>query len=222
MRGSRSELRLRRVALTAVAATALITGVFFVVQNRLAPVGGEVAFVKALWLGLALLFWLVLPALIVGDSRLESAVRRPFQLLLALMAARGVAELVMLYGFRNWSPSYGIAHDLLCLGVLSAWGINRLGRRSAIADPTLSRTLLIHLFFTAALFLPEIYFAAYMQAHFTTAGAAAVYFVPDDGRHRLVLAVTAVVDALATAYLGFFLYAWLNTSANAPTPSPGS
>jgi hypothetical protein len=210
MSGSRSELRLRRLALSAVATTALITGMFFVVQNRLAPVGGEVAFVKAVWLGLAVLFWLVLPALIAADSRLDAAIKRPFQLLLALMALRGGAELVMLYALKNWSPTYGIAHDLLCLGVLSAWGIHRLWRRSAIAENPLTRTLLIHLFITAALFLPEIYYAAYMQAHFTTAGAAAVYFVPDDGRHRVVLAVTAAVDALAAAWLGYFLYAWLN------------
>jgi hypothetical protein len=213
MSGSRSELRLRRVALTAVATTALITAVFFVVQNRLAPVGGEVAFVKAVWLGLAMLFWLVLPALIAADSRLDAAIKRPFQLLLALMALRGGAELVMLYALKNWSPSYGIAHDLLCLGVLSAWAIDQRWRGGASTQGGLNRTLRVHVFVTAALFLPEMYYAAYMQAHFTTAGAAAVYFVPDDGRHRVVLAVTAAVDTLAAAWLGYFLYAWLNDEA---------
>jgi hypothetical protein len=213
MSGSRSEARLRRVALTAVAAMALITAVFFVVQNRLAPVGGEVALAKAVWLGLAVLFWLVLPALIAVDARLAAAIRLPFQMLLALMALRGGAELVMLYVLKNWSPSYGIAHDLLCLGVLGAWGIDRLWRRGASTQGGLNRTLLNHVFVTAALFGPEIYYAAYMQAHFTTAGAAAVYFVPDDGRHRVVLAVTVAVDALAAAWLGYFLYAWLNDEA---------
>jgi hypothetical protein len=217
MSGSRSEARLRRVALTVVAATALIAGVFFVVQNRLAPVGGEVALAKAVWLGLAVLFWLVLPALIAVDARLAAAIRLPFQMLLALMALRGGAELVMLYVLKNWSPSYGIAHDLLCLGVLGAWGIDRRWRRGASAHSRLNRTLLIHVFTTAALFLPEVYYAAYMQAHFTTAGATAVYFVPDDGRHSVVLAVTTAVDALAAAYLGYFLYAWLKPSKDAST-----
>jgi hypothetical protein len=213
MSGSRSEARLRRVGLTAVGATTLITALFFLVQNRLAPVGGEVALAKAVWLGLAVLFWLVLPALIVFDARLAAAIKLPFALLLGLMLARAGAELVMLYRLKNWSPVYGIAHDLVCLGVLLTWSIDRVWRRGAGEMSALNRSLLRHVVFTAALFLPEIYYAAYMQTHFTTAGAAAVYFVPDDGRHRVVLAVTAVVDALAAAWLGFFLYAWLHEEA---------
>ena len=43
---------------------------FFLAQNHLALTGGAIAWQKGLWLGLAVLYWFVLPVLIVCDARL--------------------------------------------------------------------------------------------------------------------------------------------------------
>ena len=199
---------MRIAALAAVAATLSLAVAFHVVQNRLALTGGDVALSKSVWLGLALLFWIVLPALILCDPELAPQTRRPFLLLLLLMGARALAEPWMLYLFKNWSPGYGIVHDLVCLAVLWGSAVRLYGARGSRPGSATSTLMLVHCFVTGALFIPEIYYAWYMQSHFTTHGANPVYFVPDDGSHRVVLAVTAAVDLLAIAYLGFFLRSW--------------
>lgn len=205
---SRSDERLRTVAASATAATLLCALLFFFAQNRLALTGGGIALSKSVWLGYALLFWLVLPAIILSDRHTAADLKQPFKWLLILMAARGVAELWMLYYFKNWTPFYGIAHDILCLAMLWAWGLRLCHQESTRQHAPARRWLLVHCFVTGGLFVPEIYYAWYMQAHFTTHGVNPIYFVPDDGNHRVVLGVTAAVDLLATVYLGFFLQNW--------------
>jgi hypothetical protein len=210
---SRSEARLRLGALFAVGVTLLCALAFHAAQNRLALTGGSVALSKGIWLGLAVLFWLVLPALILADARIAPALKQPFMLLLLLMGARGVAELLMLYVFMNWSPFYGIAHDVLCVALLWGWCFRRRGPGAADHRDPLASAMWRHAWVTGALFLPEIYYAWYMQANFTTRGTSAVYFVPDDAAHSQVLAVTTAVDAVALAYLCLFLFAWLHGQA---------
>ncbi|MGM9480971.1 hypothetical protein ACS5PN_07250 [Roseateles sp. NT4] len=204
MSTSSSERRLRVVALACVAAMAAAALVFHLLQNRLALTGGGIAWPKSLWLGCALLYWFVLPALLLRDTRLLPAWRLPFAALLALMGLRGVIELWMLYVSHNWSPFYGIAHDGLCLAAL--WGL-ALRARAVFGT---HRLALVHALATGLLFIPEIYFAWYMQAHFQTQGEKPLYFVPDDEAHAHVLALTTAADAAALLYLPAFLYAWLH------------
>ena len=104
----------RRVLLVwaAVLATFATAPLFWWVQNNLRPVGGAMAFPKALWLADALVLWIVLPLAIVSDTRVANGVRRAFLILLVLMLLRGTLEAWMLYVTLNWSPWYGIAHDL--------------------------------------------------------------------------------------------------------------
>jgi hypothetical protein len=205
-----SERRLRVVALWAVAAIALTSIAFHLLQNRMALTGGGIAWPKSVWLGCTILFWFVLPALLASDARLAAAWRMPFAVLLILMGLRGVVELWMLYVSHNWSPFYGIAHDVVCLAAL--WG---LALRAAAGTPHLwqaglQRTVFVHAIATGLLFIPEIYFAWYMQANFRTQGEHPLYFVPDDAAHARVLALTTASDAFAVLYLPGFLYAWLH------------
>jgi hypothetical protein len=174
---------------------------FWWVQNNWRPVGGDMALQKALWLATAINLWFVLPAFIVVDVRTPSGVRRVFAGLLALMVARGVAELPMLYAFHNWSPWYGIAHDVLCAGVL-AWGLTQVAGASGAMQWR------AHLAFTGAAFMPEIYFAWYMQAYFHNQGAGAIYYVPDDPAHRLALHITTASVACFGAWMTAFVYQW--------------
>ena len=188
--------------------TGALAAAFHIAQNRYGLTGGGIAWAKSLWLGLTILFWFVLPALVVADVRLSAVARRPFAWLLALMAVRAVGEGWMLYISHSWSPLYGIAHDALCAAVLWAGAI-ALARHRGTAGP-LGPTMIAHCIVTGLLFLPEIGYAAYMRAHFTTAGEQPIYFVPDESVHAVLLRVTAGVDLLALAYLAWFLHAWLH------------
>lgn len=201
-----SERRLAIAAWSSVAALFAAALVFYWVQNHLRPVGGEISWPKLFWLMYAVLLWFALPVLLACDPRLSRAWRRPFAVLAALMLARGVVEAWMLYVALSWSPWYGIGHDVVCMLMLLGF----VGRLSGAAASGLERTVYVQLAVSAVMFLPEIYFAWYMQAHFTTAGADAVYFVPDDPRYQDVLRVTVAVVVFLSAYLPVFLIRWLH------------
>lgn len=205
-----SERALRIVALSSLAGIGLATVAFHWLQNRMAWAGGGIAWSKSVWLGCAILFWIVLPALLASDARLGVVWRRPFIVLLVLMALRGTVELWMLYVSHNWSPFYGIAHDAVCLGALwwFAWRAAATTGTSRLTG--LERTALVHAVATGLLFVPEMAFAWYMQANFQTQGDQPVYFVPDHPAHAGVLALTAAADTAAVLYLPGFLYAWLH------------
>lgn len=213
MSTSRSDATLRIAALASVSATMMCALAFHIVQNRFALTGGSIALSKSIWLGLAVLFWLILPSIILFDARITPGLKRPFMLLLLLMGARGLAELWMLYYFKNWSPAYGIAHNIACVTVLWVCGVRLLRGRSARHDATAGKWLLAHCFVTGALFLPESYYAWYMQSRFITHGSNPIYFVPDDGNHGVILGVTSTVDVLLSVYLVIFLYSWLHEEA---------
>jgi len=208
-----SERALSRTALASLAVLVVATAAFYWVQNRFRPVGGEISVPKLLWLGYAIALWVVMPALLAADGRISPPLRQAFAVLLVLVLARGAAELWMLYVLLNWSPWYGIAHDLVCMTVLFV-----LALRAARPRLPIERVVTAHLAVTAAVFLPEMYFAWYMQAHFTTIGEHAVYFVPDDPRYNEVLRVTTAVVVSLSLYFPFFLFRWLH----AKTPSPYS
>jgi hypothetical protein len=186
--------------------------VFWWVQNTLQPVGGAIAFQKALWLATAVVLWLIIPAFIAADVRVHAVVRRAFGVLLALMAARGLIELPMLYVFHNWSPWYGIAHDIVCMAAL-------LWYFAQVSTQPMARA---HMAMTTAAFVPEIYFAWYMQAYFHTQGGDAIYFVPDDPMHALALNITTGAVVCFGTWIGFFLARWpyFNSHATAERPRP--
>ena len=213
-----SERRLRVVALWCVASITVAALAFHFLQNRMALTGGGIAWPKTAWLGFTILFWFVLPALLTSDARLTAAWRLPFAVLLVLMGLRGVIELWMLYVSHNWSPFYGIAHDITCLVALWWFTLRAAASARSLWQPGLQRTAFVHALATGLLFIPEIYFAWYMQANFRTQGADPLYFVPDDAAHARVLAVTTAVDAAALLYLPGFLYAWLHGKTEVMRP----
>lgn len=202
----RSDHALRRVTLVAIGLLGLSTAVFYQAQHSLGLVGGAIAPSKMLWLGGAILLWIVLPALLAADARLSPALRRAFVTLLVLMAARALIEGWMLYVTLRWSPWYGIAHDAVCLVVLLLF--------AATVRPAapLDRLVRLHLVVTAMFFVAEMFFAWYMVRHFVTRGAGAIYFVPDDPAHAGVLRATAGTVAVLAAYLAFFMQRWLSTA----------
>ena len=203
-----SERARRRTLWISLAGLACAATAFYQVQNSIKPVGGVISLVKLLWLAGALFLWGILPLLLMSDARIGITLRRGFAALAALMWARGVIEGWMLYVSLNWSPWYGIGHDIACIAVLSAFAL-----RAAPAT-RLDRLARVHAGVSAAFFLPEIYFAWYMQANFTTTGEGAIYFVPDDPRYTVVLRATTAAVLCLLLYLPVFLYRWID----APRP----
>jgi len=201
-----SERALRRTACAAIVLLAAAAAIFYLAQNTLRPVGGDISIVKLLWLAGAILLWGVLPLLLLADPRLGPPLRRAFAALAALMLARAALEGWMLYVTLSWSPWYGIAHDALCAAALVAFAARSSPRNA------LESTVRAHLWVTAAFFVPEMYFAWYMQAHFVTRGEAAIYFVPDQAAYADVLRATTVAVVCLAMYLPLFLGRWILVS----------
>ncbi|MGH9657865.1 MAG: hypothetical protein ACRD96_04925, partial [Bryobacteraceae bacterium] len=184
-----SERRLRRWVLAAALALGFAALAFSVFQNRAAGPGGVISTAKLLWLVYALLFWFVLPPLIAADARIDPVLRRVYALFFASFAARGLAELWMMYVAINWHPYYGIAHDA-ATGILVLYLL-----RGYSARGPLDRLFVAHFGVVGAMLCAEMGFAAYFAANFVTAGLGALYFVPADGRHDGVLLATSIVNA---------------------------
>lgn len=112
--------RLRFGLLLSLALLIASSFAFYVRQNQGHQWGGEISVPKMIWLTTAIAAWFVVPGFLWMDQRLGDRVRRLFGVFWVMMWIRGVAELVLIYGFRHWSPWYGISHDLLCLGTVFA------------------------------------------------------------------------------------------------------
>lgn len=212
-----SERRLGGAAWAAVAGLALAALGFYWVQNQYRPIGGEISWRKLLWLAYAIFLWFLLPLLIGADARVAPALRKPFVVLFVLMLARGLIELWMLYVSLNWSPWYGIGHDLVCATVLLSYLVRLWNAVASLGR--LERLILVHVAVTALMLGPEMYFAWYMQAHFNTQGDGAIYFVPDDPAYHVVLRATTAAVAFLTLYLPWFLLQWLHGSPERNRPA---
>jgi hypothetical protein len=208
-----SECQFQRAMLVMV--VILVVGAlgFYFLQNYIGLIGGKIALSKMVWLAYAVLFWLGFPLFIVLDPRTSVMLGHVFRFLLMSMVARGFVEFWMLYVSNNWSPLYGIAHDVFCIAGL-VFFLTRAWQNSEWRACQPSGELFIHGIVTTLLFLPEIYFAWYMRMNFNTQGGNAIYFVPDVPQHKLVLIITASIDIVLTIYLMLFLRYWFYGQTN--------
>ena len=115
--------------------------VFYQLQNAGVLSGGRIAAAKVVWLGLPILFWYILPALIVVDRRTAPGIRRAYGLFLINMLIRGVAELWLMYESKWWDYRYGIGHDLFSM-LLLVW-LGQRQRDTGALDRLLSRNLFV-------------------------------------------------------------------------------
>src|SRR5438445_10778963 len=151
--------RLRVETLGSIVIVSLAAGGFYFMQSRQMAVGGEIAVSKLLWLAYAILYWYILPVLIMRDGRTQTPIRRLYAIFFVNMALRGAIELPMIYYWRNWHPHYGAAQDafsIVLLGLL----IKGVRSRSRL-DLLLKR----HAVVIIAMLAAEIRFAVYFTAN---------------------------------------------------------
>ena len=173
---------------------------FYFLQNGGYLPGGQISPIKLAWLGFAILFWFLLPALLLLDNRMSGAARRACAVLLAGMLLRGLVELFMMYVTGNWHPWMGISHDLLMLALMSALIIPLRNNPDTLYS--------VYLLVATAMFIPESVFAWYMLTYATEPGST-VYFVAGHSGHTTVLVITAICVLALLGYLIFFYRNWL-------------
>ncbi len=186
-----------------LAVTAVVVA-FGVKQNSSAMVGGPISLPKLLWLNYALIAWFVTPWFLARHPRVAPPLRRLFGWHLAVMAARGLVELWLLYVTLGWNPLYGIAHDLFQIGLIGALRREARGTENAFNRDTSRFSTALQLSLAA-----EITFAAWFYG--TGAHRQAIYFVPSDPAYIFINSLTAAADVALYSYLVFFF--WRNREA---------
>lgn len=86
---------------------------FYYKQNRGDFVGGPISWPKALWLYHAIFSWFLVPLVYLSFPDLHISLKTIIGLHTLIWWIRGPLELVMIYKFYNWSPRYGITHDVV-------------------------------------------------------------------------------------------------------------
>lgn len=204
MSASSSDARLKTGLALAFAGVALAAFLFFHLQNSGMLPGGLVAPTKIAWLACTILFWYVLPVLLLLDHRMLRTARFACKVLLVNMIVRATIELYLMYATVSWHPWLGIAHDIFSLALML------FVLRGCWSEST--RVYCGFLLVASLMYIPEALFAGYMLRNVTSTGSR-TYFVPDDPSHQGIMLATAVCIILLLGYLILFSRSWLNGKA---------
>lgn len=167
-------------------------------NSKKAWTGGPISWPKSFWLAYTTTSWFLLPLLFIAHEDLPYGIWVFYVFHLISWWLRGPLELVMIYKWFNWTPKYGIAHDLchilgciVCIFLFKndfvQWPIDPISVAALVY-------ILMVLFATSA----EILFAAMFFSFRSQQEADEnVYFASDDPKwiviNRVTLAVVVVV-----------------------------
>jgi len=179
-------------------------------QNKGDIVGGDISWPKSLWLSYTVVTWFVLPLLLLAYSRLTLGTPLPTTLLIAFVGhlaswwIRGPLELFMIYKWFNWSPRYGIAHDLghtafLVLIIAAAFLNSEISLW--FATP-LAAIAALFIFVTVFMTLSETLFA-FLFLQERAKGEDLLYFASDEPRWQMINRITTTVVLIAYGHLFF-------------------
>lgn len=177
---------------------------FYQGQNTRKRIGGPMSREKIAWLTFALAAWYVVPGFFWRDKRLKPVVRRLYGVHLGAWAARGVAELILMYAFQAWKPPYGIAFNASMFAVLSGlrWYWNP--ELATVSDPR-DRNAMRQLNLMQATLIPETAFA-WMFHQARRGDTQEVWFADDSPRYRLINRITLLVDVTVYPILGLSIW----------------
>lgn len=197
-----------------VVVVAVGMGYFWHGQNLAAHPGGAISLPKLLWLSYALIAWFLVPFAFWRAQVVSLRLRRIHGIHLGLFAARGIAELWLLYGIHAWIPPYGISHDLIVIATIT--GLLFLQPKSADVSSDADRAARQFLTSIRIALLFEITFAAlfFVAVHGATHGREGIWFASDDPRFRLINALTWV--GVTLGYADLARIAWLGRDALFP------
>jgi hypothetical protein len=170
-------------------------------QNSRSAPGGAISVPKLLWLVHATLVWLFICPALAADGSTPKGFRLLYGVFAGLMWARAPVELYLLYVAKSWRPPMGMAHDLICAGVV----LVLLGRaRDRRADGW-------HVAFAVSLVLGvlvECVYAGLFERAVSgaTTGPGGLWFAdPHDPRFAAINALTTAFNLPFFAFLVLFL-----------------
>ena len=176
-------------------AVIVIGFLFHYKQNSKDPwTGGPISWPKSLWLANAVFTWFIYPLFILFF--LDTPPDLQLFLLVHLVGwwTRGILELVMIYKWLNWSPKYGITHDL-CQAtfyfVILVWAIVK----APILNSAFWFGFAFGLYMLMQMFFEVLFAYLFFKARSEQEAAENIYFASNDPKWIFInrLTLTAVV-----------------------------
>jgi len=87
-------------------------------QNQGHKLGGDITPAKSFWLFYCIYTWLFFIPFILIKTDIPEPFRTTWMVFTVWFWIRSLAEGVMLFVTKNWTPPIGVAHDLSCLVIL--------------------------------------------------------------------------------------------------------
>lgn len=202
---SSSMLNSNMLALTLILLSPLLTALFgfsiFRRQNsKKAWTGGPISRPKAHWLAFTIINWFIIPFAYFFHTEFPKELHWFFVFHLASWWIRGPLELFMIYRWFNWSPVYGISHDVFhvlgCSSLLLAFANWETWSATHFS---LAAYLFCFLILLTTTF--EISFAAlFLQTRSQQEETENIYFASDDPKWIFInrLTLTCVVISYTT------------------------
>lgn len=187
-----------------IAFLTFIAGGFYFYQAS-GAIGGAISLPKLFWLFFCIYSWFILPPLALYSLKLPEHLKVLLKIFSALMWGRGILEMFMMFVLKNWRPPYGIAHDILCIVVVTGLQIYyNLYKKNDDSKQLINlwgRLIIISL-------IAEAYFAAtfFEIVAEQTIGEKAVWFANNqDPKFILINNITFTVNILVYSWLAYLI-----------------
>ncbi|MGZ3807287.1 MAG: hypothetical protein ACXVCE_04315 [Bacteriovorax sp.] len=177
-------------------------------QNGLNPwTGGPISWPKAFWLSYTIQTWFFLPFLFLVQPTVPSFLKIIVSFHLLSWWIRGILEMVMIYKWFNWSPRYGISHDIFHLIGCGLLFFNFRQELSTLVFGTAAFLVALYLFMLFISTTAEISFAfLFLRLRTIQEKNENVYFASDDPKWIFVNRYTLSVVMVVYSHLFFQSY----------------
>ncbi len=172
-------------------------------NSKKAWTGGPISWPKALWLAFTVQHWFVVPIFFLLHPEFPEDLFAVYIFHLISWWIRGPLELVMIYKWLNWTPFYGIGHDIFhILGVttlllLACFSVGT----PADGISFLSVSYIFLILFTTSV---EAYFAyLFLTTRSHAEADENIYFASDDPKWIFINRVTTFFVSISFTYLSF-------------------
>ncbi len=164
-------------------------------------VGGAISWPKAFWLANAIIGWYLVPFVFWFDASTEGPMRSLLAAHLASWWIRAPIELWMIYRLYNWTPVYGILHDLAHGTLMAAglaWACAKIGWEAILASPALGWTVGYSVLISFSMIAEAVFAALFMTTR--GEGQNKIYFADDSAQFRLINRLTLGVCVTVYAF----------------------
>lgn len=165
-------------------------------------VGGAISAPKSLWLAYALGAWFFCPLIFLLNG-VSGAIQLVLLVHVGIWWLRGVLEHLMIHKWYNWSPIYGISHDLVHVVLLIWLGARALAEFQSAGHSWQSMEGWA-LIYVAATIFATFAEALFAKLFFTVRGGMKnhlIYFASDEPHFRTINRITTFVDVVVYAHL---------------------